>query len=147
MKKESKKTTSQENSSAADYLISLGLDGDDSISEETSIKIYLTASQENKVQDFCHVFGISARTMMNSCLLYILFLSSKKSLHPKELQCYPKRLGSREHEVTLNRETINRLKSFGITDHNEVVKCIIAGVKVLHDKNLVIRKTKPKREK
>lgn len=133
--------------SAVDYLVSSGLNKRDSDSDKPLLKIYLSESQEKKVEEYCKVFGVSVRTMLNSCIHYIIFLSEKKGIEVKDLQYYPKRLGSHCHELILNTETLTKLKHSGLTELSEASKYAVAGINVLYDKNLNIRNKKTSNEK
>ena len=97
---------------SVDYLISSGLDKRDSGLNESSLKVYLSESQEKKVEEYCKIFGVSVRTMLNSCINYIIFLSEKKGVEVKDLQYYPESLGSSIHKLILNAETLNKLNKF-----------------------------------
>lgn len=135
------------NSSAVDYLVSSGLKKRDSDVDKSLLKIYLSDIQEKKVEEYCNVFGVSVRTMLNSCIQYIIFLTHEKGVEAKDLLYYPKRLGSHCHEVILNAETLNKLKNSGLTQMEEASKYAVAGINILYDKNLNIRKTKSRGEK
>jgi hypothetical protein len=125
---------------AVEYLISSGFDKRDSGLNELTLKVYLSESEEKKVEEYCRVFGVSVRTMLNSCIHYIIFLSERKGIAVKDLQYYPKRLGSNCHELILNAETLNKLKRSGVEEMGEVGKYAVAGIKVLYEKNLYIRR-------
>lgn len=127
---------------AVDYLISSGLDKRDSGLNDSSLKVYLSESQEKKVEEYCKVFGVSVRTMLNSCINYIIFLSEKQGVEVKDLQYYPKSLGSSIHELILNAETLNKLNKLGVKEVEEASKYAVAGIEVLYQKNLNIRKKK-----
>lgn len=127
---------------AVDYLISSGLNNRGSRESGTSLKIYLSESQEKKVEEYCKVFGVSVRTLLNSCIQYVIFLSERKGVEAKDLQYYPKRLGSNCHDLLLNAETLSKLKNLGVNEVEEAGKYAVAGIKVLYEKNLNIRSTK-----
>ena len=135
------------NSSAVDYLVSSGLKKRDSDVDNPLLKNYLSEIQEKKVEEYCNVFGVSVRTMLNSCIQYIIFLTHEKGVEAKNLLYYPKRLGSHCHEVILNAETLSKLKNSGLTQMEEASKYAVAGINILYDKNLNIRKTKSRGEK
>ncbi|MFQ3618135.1 MAG: hypothetical protein SNJ50_15685 [Cyanobacteriota bacterium] len=132
---------------AVDYLISSGLNNRDSREGGISLKIYLSESQERKVEEYCRVFGVSVRTMLNSCIQYVIFLSEKKGVEVKDLRYYPKRLGSSCHDLLLNAETLSKLKNSGVNKVEEAGKYAVAGIKVLHEKNLNIRSKKSSKKK
>lgn len=125
---------------AVDYLISSGLDKRDSGLNDSSLKVYLSESQEKKVEEYCKVFGVSVRTMLNSCINYIIFLSEKQGVAVKDLQYYPKSLGSKIHELILNAETLNKLNKLGVKEAEDASKYAVAGIEVLYQKNLNIKK-------
>ena len=125
---------------AIEYLVSSGLDRRDSKLDNSSLEIYLSESQEQKVEKYCNVFGISVRTMLNSCIQYVLYMSKQKGVEVKELQSYPKQLGSSCYNLLLNAETLTKLKESGVEEIEEVSKYAVAGIKVLYDKNLNVRK-------
>lgn len=62
--------------------------------------------------------------MLNSCIQYIIFLTTEKGIDAKDLLYYPKRLGSRCHEVILNMETLHKLKNSGLTQMEEASKYV-----------------------
>ena len=123
---------------SVDYLISSGLDKRDSGLNESSLKVYLSESQEKKVEEYCKIFGVSVRTMLNSCINYIIFLSEKKGVEVKDLQYYPESLGSSIHKLILNAETLNKLNKLVVKEVEESSKYAVAGIEVLYDKNLNI---------
>ncbi|MGC9526803.1 MAG: hypothetical protein ACP5D7_14820 [Limnospira sp.] len=125
---------------AVDYLISSALNQRDSGLNESSLTVYLSESQQRKVEEYCKVFGVSVRTMLNSCIQYIIFLSEQKGVEVKDLQYYPKRLGSIDYDLMLNAETLSKLKKSGVEELGEACKYAIAGIKVLYEKNLKIKK-------
>jgi hypothetical protein len=125
---------------AVDYLISSGLDKRDSGLNDSSLKVYLSESQEKKVEEYCKVFGVSVRTILNSCINYIIFLSEKQGVAVKDLQYYPKSLGSKIHELILNAETLNKLNKLGVKEAEDASKYAVAGIEVLYQKNLNIKK-------
>jgi hypothetical protein len=129
-------------SNAVDYLISSGLSQHTNESEKTSLKIYLSEAQEKMVEEYCNTFGISVRTMLNSCIQYIVFLSQKQGVKVKDLKYYPKRLGSHCHELLLNSDTLTKLNNSEMTEFDEAVNYAVAGIKVLYEKNLKIKKRK-----
>lgn len=124
-----------------EYLVSSGLDKRDSGLDDSSLKIYLSESQEQKVEEYCKVLGISVRTMLNSSIQYIIFLSKQKGVEAKELKDYPKRLGSICHNLMLNTETITKLKESGVEEIEEASKYAVAGIKVLYGNNFSVKKT------
>jgi hypothetical protein len=125
---------------AVDYLVSSGLHKRDSGLNESSVKVYLSEDQKQKVEQCCDVFGVSVRTMLNSCIQYIIFFSKEKGVDAKDLQYYPKRLGSIGYDLLLNAETLSKLKDSGVQEVEEDAKYAVAGIKVLYEKNLNVRK-------
>ncbi len=125
---------------AVDYLVSSGLHKRDSGLNESSVKVYLSEDQKQKVEQYCDVFGVSVRTMLNSCIQYIIFFSKEKGVEAKDLQYYPKRLGSIGYDLLLNAETLSKLKDSGVQEVEEAAKYAVAGIKVLYEKNLNLRK-------
>ena len=125
---------------AVEYLISAGLNKRDSDISQSSLKVYLSESQERKVEEYCQVFGVSVRTMLNSCIQYIIFFSEQKGVDAKDLQYYPKRLGSIGYDLIVNAETLSKLTESGVQEVEEIAKYAVAGIKVLYEKNLNVRK-------
>ncbi|MCD8488240.1 MAG: hypothetical protein LRZ84_16250 [Desertifilum sp.] len=131
--------TKQVSGISLDYLVSSGLDKRESQIKDLPLKVYLSDSQEKKVEEYCKVFGVSVRTMLNSCINYIIFLADKKGIEVKDLQYYPKRLGTNCHDLILNTETVTKLRNSGVNELEEAGKYAIAGIKVLYEKNLDVR--------
>ncbi|MCU0567869.1 MAG: hypothetical protein MUF49_14865 [Oculatellaceae cyanobacterium Prado106] len=129
-------------STALDYLISIGLQNSDNNLEKTSIFVYLSEAQEKKVEEYCSVFGVSVRTMLNSCIQYVIFFSQAQGVSVEDLSYYPKRLGSRAYELSLNIDTLKKMKSAGLTELDEASKYAVAGIKVLYERTLNSAKRK-----
>jgi hypothetical protein len=124
---------------AVDYMVSTGLQSVDQNIEKSSILVYLTDAQERKVEEYCNVFGVSVRTMLNSSIQYVIFFSQKKEVKVEDLSYYPKRLGSKPYELILNVDTLKKLKKTGLGHLEEASKYAVAGIKILYEKNLNIR--------
>ena len=133
------KKIDQESNSAIEHLISLGLNETNADVNQSVVLVYLSELQEKKVEEYCQVFGLSVRTMLNSCIQYTIFFAEKSKLKVSDIKHFPKKLGNRSYKLTLNAETLAKIKNIDGSEVNEITKYVVAGINLLYEKNINIK--------
>jgi hypothetical protein len=133
------KKIDQNSNSAIDHIISIGINESKSDLDQSTISVYFSEVQEKKIEEYCRVFGLSVRTMLNSCVQYTIFFAEKNKSNVSDLKYFPKRLGSRCHKLTLNAETLAKIKDNNVSELDEITKYVIVGINLLYEKNINIK--------
>ncbi|CAD0224386.1 MULTISPECIES: hypothetical protein [Planktothrix] len=104
-------------------------------SKDTSPKnisiVKFTKDQERMVQILSQGLGLSFQSLINCAIRGTLLYIKEQDKKLKDLQEYPKELGSQETEVMLSVETLSVLESCGMKD--QFSECAIVGIKLLYN--------------
>jgi hypothetical protein len=93
--------------------------------------VRFTEDQEKMVQILSQGLGLSFQSLINCAIRGSLLYIKEQDKKLKDLQEYPKELGSQQMEVMLSVETLSVLESSGMKD--EFIECAIVGIKLLYN--------------
>lgn len=92
--------------------------------------VRFTEDQEKMVQILSQGLGLSFQSLINCAIRGTLLYIKEQDKKLKDLQEYPKELGSQNREVMLSVETLSVLESSGMKD--QFIECAIVGIKLLY---------------
>ncbi|MCK5718879.1 MAG: hypothetical protein KAH84_02895 [Thiomargarita sp.] len=94
--------------------------------------VHLTKEQIEQIEQVSSALGIAFGVMLNSAVKYAIYYATSNRLSVKELDTYPKTLGTDSIKEKITAQTQFKLEKIGMQDY--LSECVVTGVKLLYGK-------------